>query len=381
MARPAIGKHVELQLWARTAGRCQFRGCNGLLYIDTVTKKRSNLGQISHIVAVSPDGPRGDPIRSPQLATDIRNLMLTCRDHGKVIDDAEKVVDYPEELLLEYKREHEQRIQMLTNALEDAQTHVILFQAAVDRQSVEIDEKAAFRAILPRYPAEEHALRIDLSDVSTPLDRPGYELLADTLTRQVREFLGRRPDGRRMTNISVFGLAPVPLLIHLGHLLGDLDHVDLFQRHRDSENWEWREEEESHDFYQMVPPLGPVDAAGAVALVLSVSANIKPDEIDEAVGGNATVYELRVSDPSRDFLRSRRRLEVFGWEVRRLLDLLQENLGHEDRVHVLAALPAPMAIALGRYAKRRHPPLVIYDYQQATRRFEPVLTINQRAEV
>ena len=378
-SRPTIAAQVQRELWACAAGRCQFRGCNKLLYLDSITKKRSNLGTISHIVAFSAEGPRGDADRSTKLATDISNLMLTCRDHAKVIDDREKVADYPKALLLEYKSEHERRIQMLTDATETSLTHVLLFQAAVDGRSVEIDERAAFRAILPRYTAEEHAVRIDLSDLVAPLGQPAdFELLAGAVAQKLKDFLERRPGGRRMTNISVFGLAPVPLLAHLGHLLGDLDHVDLFQRHRDSEDWEWQTEEETGSFYKVLLPSDNADADSTIAFVLSISARITPDEIEEAVGPNSTIYELRALEgPSRDFLRSRKRLDVFGWEVRRLFDRFQEDLGHDRPVHVLSALPAPMAIALGRYVKRRHPPFYIYDYQQDKHRFTRGLTINR----
>src|SRR5947207_2633788 len=105
-ARPTIPEQIQRELWARAAGRCEFRGCNKLLYKDGLTQKRSNLAVISHIVAFSPDGPRGDSIRSQQLEKNINNLMLTCRDHGKIIDDKEREMEYPEQLLIEFKREH-----------------------------------------------------------------------------------------------------------------------------------------------------------------------------------------------------------------------------------------------------------------------------------
>ena len=153
--RPTIPENVRYELWARAAGRCEFRGCNKFLCKDDLTQQRSNLGTISHIVAYSPTGPRGNPIRSKQLEKDINNLMLTCRDHGKVIDDKVRETEYTEETLREFKREHEQRIRMLTEAKEDAQTHVLLLQVPIDAQGFTINQTAAFRAVLPKYPAED----------------------------------------------------------------------------------------------------------------------------------------------------------------------------------------------------------------------------------
>ncbi len=89
------------------------------------------------------------------------------------------------------------------------------------------------------------------------------------------------------------------------------------------------------------------------------------------------VYELRAREPGLDFLRSRKRLEIFGYEVRRLLDVIR-NHAHEKPVHVFAAVPAPVAIEFGRHIKGYHPPFLIYEYQKGNRAYAPALTVNLR---
>src|SRR5438270_7084309 len=172
--RPTIPEQIQRELWARAAGRCEFRGCNKLLYKDSLTQKRANLAVISHIVAYSLDGPRGDVVRSQQLEKDISNLMLTCRDHGKINDDKAREVEYPEELLSECKREHELRIRMLTEAKEDAQTDVLILQVPIDKHPIAIDHTSVFRAILPKYPAEETPTIIDLSGIAIETSSEGF---------------------------------------------------------------------------------------------------------------------------------------------------------------------------------------------------------------
>ena len=178
--------------------------------------------------------------------------MLTCRDHGKVIDDKAREQDYPEALLQEFKVEHEQRIRMLTESTEEAQTHVLLLQVPIDGRTLEIDEKAAFRAILPRYPAAEGAIIIDLSGVTLPTDRQGFfPTMAECISARVQEELSRRTGSRKIKRLSVFALAPIPLLVHFGHLLGDVEYIDLYQRHRDRQDWTWKEDEEAGEFYDV----------------------------------------------------------------------------------------------------------------------------------
>ena len=46
-----------MMLCARSAGRCQFRGCNKVLFRDGITLEEFNNSNVAHIVASSPDGP------------------------------------------------------------------------------------------------------------------------------------------------------------------------------------------------------------------------------------------------------------------------------------------------------------------------------------
>lgn len=100
--RPAIPENVKRELWIKSGGRCEFRGCNKYLYKDGVTKQPRNLANIAHIVSWTPTGPRGNQ-NSEKLATDISNLMLTCSEHNNLIDDPRYVEMYPVELLQQYK--------------------------------------------------------------------------------------------------------------------------------------------------------------------------------------------------------------------------------------------------------------------------------------
>lgn len=374
--RPAIPQAIQRELWGRAAGRCQFRGCNALLYKDGLTQQRSNLGIISHIVSFSPSGPRGDAVRSPLLATNIHNLMLTCRNHGKLIDDEEREDEYPEELLLAFKHEHEDRVRQATQSTEDAQTHVLILQVPIDGQDVYIHPTVAHRAILPRYPAAEHPLVIDLSGIKLRAEGEAFfTLMSQSIAEQIQAILTRRASKERIHHLSVFALAPIPLLMYTGHCLGDIACVDLYQRHRDQQDWAWKQDEEADAFYEAIIP-EHTDVEHPIALVFSISGWMSRDRVVQALGDEALIYEIRAREPSRDFLRSRKRLELFGYEVRKMLVALRDAHTHHTPIHVFAALPAPMAIEFGRTIKPFDTPFVIYEYQNSQRTFVPALTIN-----
>ncbi len=378
--RPSIPEQVQRELWARAAGRCEFRGCNKLLYKDGLTHIRSNLAVISHIVAYSPDGPRGDSVRSKQLEKDIKNLMLTCRDHGKIIDDKACEIEYPEVLLSEFKREHEMRIRMLTEAKEDAQTHVLLLQVPIDKRTVVIDQAEVFRAILPKYPAEETATIIDLNGMAIATTSEGFfQVAAQSIAEQTRDYLRNRFDKRGIKHLSVFALAPVPLLIYFGYLLGDIDHVDLYQRHRNSQDWLWKDEVEGEGFYEVFYPETTFESRGKIALLLSVSNLVKRSEVEATLGEVPLVYEIRAKDPGLDFLRSRKLLEMFGYEARKLLEFLRVSYDHACEIHLFAAVPAPIAIEFGRHIQGHHPLFLVYEYQRAVREHVPAFRVNIRS--
>ena len=51
---------VRCLLWGRAAGRCEFAGCNKVLWKSSVTQERVNIAQKAHIYSFSDDGPRGN---------------------------------------------------------------------------------------------------------------------------------------------------------------------------------------------------------------------------------------------------------------------------------------------------------------------------------
>jgi len=51
-------------------------------------------------------------------------------------------------------------------------------------------------------------------------------------------------EAETIKHLSVFGLGPIPLLIYLGTLLSNKIATDFFQRHRDAENWTWKDSNE-----------------------------------------------------------------------------------------------------------------------------------------
>ena len=130
MSQTNIPQKVKLKLWLAAGGRCEYRGCNIPLWQDSLDLKDMNKSYLAHIVADTPGGPRGDPIFSPQLAKDVSNIMLLCDEHHRKID-REQVAEHPVVLLQGMKKEHEERIELLTSISPLSKTHVVLYGANI----------------------------------------------------------------------------------------------------------------------------------------------------------------------------------------------------------------------------------------------------------
>lgn len=88
-------------LFARSGNICAFPGCNTLL-VDSVGNV---IGEICHIAAQSPGGPRYDVQQTEAERHGVDNLLLLCANHHKTIDGDEAV--YPIPLLKGMKEAHE----------------------------------------------------------------------------------------------------------------------------------------------------------------------------------------------------------------------------------------------------------------------------------
>lgn len=53
MARKSIPETVKLQLWVKSAGRCEFKGCNKPVWRNELTLSEGNFAEVAHIIGSS----------------------------------------------------------------------------------------------------------------------------------------------------------------------------------------------------------------------------------------------------------------------------------------------------------------------------------------
>lgn len=361
-------------LWARAAGRCQYRGCNCDLIGDLIAgKDDAQFGLVAHIVADAPNGPRGDLVRSRHLADNIHNLMLLCHTHHKLID-VDDVAKHPEDVLLAMKAEHEVRISMVVGMQPDRASHVLIYAANVGGHAAPVNYSEAASAMLPdRHPAESRAIEIQLiGSAFHDGDQKFWDNEVENLRRHFVTKVKGRLDDRSISHLSVFALAPQPLLIELGRLLGDITDVDVRQLHREPKGWRWAEDGSPLQF-QVRRPTSP---QGRPALVIGISATVTDERIIAALGPEVSIWSISVEEPHNDAMRRRSDLQAFRHTLRSLLNDIKATHGEAAEIAIFPAVPVSVAVEIGRvWMPKADLPMVIYDQNRATGGFARALSI------
>jgi hypothetical protein len=372
MSLTSVPERVRLVLWGKAAGRCEYEGCNERLWLDGLTKAEFNAAYVAHIVADSPGGPRGDKILSAQLKSDLSNLMLACDKHHRLID-IEQVTEHPVQRLREMKRKHEERIERLGSLTADKQSHVLLYGANIGEHSAPLSARNAIQAMLPDwYPAESKPLEIGLRNSSVDDRTVEYwewetKHLEAKIAQQVRPRLAQGD----ISHLSVFAIAPQPLLILLGALLSDIPAAEVYQRHREPPNWEWRDDPE----YPAYSLIEPSETSGPPVLIFSLSATII-DERVRAVIPDATIWKISVPTPHNDFLKTRQQARDFRQLMRQTMDKIKMRHGQNATIHIFPAMPVALAVELGRIRMPKADlPFTVYDEDRANGGFKCALSI------
>lgn len=359
-------------LWGKAAGRCEFHGCNKVLWKDNLTQKDGNKAQAAHIYAFSSKGPRGNEGIDEELINELDNLMLACHSCHKTMDDNPKI--YPVELLQRWKAKHELRIETVTGVDPDKNSHVVLFGSNIGPQNTHLNFKGAAQALFPlRFPFDNKAIELGTaSKAFTDADAALFKTEADHLRKEFDRKIKQPLEDKVINHVSVFGLAPQPLLILLGSLLQDIVEADVFQRHRNPQTWKWPEQAEQLN-YELVQP---AEFDGSPSLVIEFTAAVTDDRVRDVLP-DANIWRLQIPEKSNDHIKCREDLSNFRKQVHQILGDIQEKHGHQIPLHIFPVAGVSVAVELGRVRQpKAHMPWIIYDQNKKHDGFFEALTID-----
>lgn len=137
----SISDNTAKILWGRAAGICSNPSCREDLTVLIKGNCNFNVGEMAHVVARSPDGPRGE---SGGGSDEYENLVLLCPTCHRTVDKAPSGV-YPAAMLHRWKVEHERAIRvsgsnLIFNSVRELKAFVVGILA---------ENKALWRSIGP----------------------------------------------------------------------------------------------------------------------------------------------------------------------------------------------------------------------------------------
>lgn len=371
---------VVAELWTRAGGRCEFHGCNAYLLEDELTTNTVKLANIAHIVARSKNGPRGDDPLPFSERNKISNLMLACTKCHTVIDDKKLETEYPKEVLHKYKNDHEARIRYVTGLGVEHETSILRVIGNIRGDSVSASNEEVRVAVLdagkyPRYLGDERTIEVDLHSLPEEVNETYWQSATAKINEVVERMIVTDIESKKVKHISIFALARIPVLVHLGNALGDKVAADLYQHHRDDPvGWKWRQGE-SVDFVTNLLQEGTDKKK--VALIISLSGKIDLTTLPDHIDSSYFIYEIAPvgKEPSRSLLLAKETLDAFQRTYQTMLRTIESEHGKRIDMHFFAAIPAPVAVICGReLLKDVDPHLHIYD--RTADGYQFALTIN-----
>ena len=165
-------------------------------------------------------------------------------------------------------------------------------------------------------------------------------------------------------SISVFGFAPIPLLVLYGNQFANRPNVDIYQLKKDTSTWEWEARAPKLDI--KTHWYNKINTSNA-AIMLSFSGKVNIDKVEKCIDLTSfSIVELSIDEPYDDFLRSKEQLNEFILAFRKVKSQF-ESLG-------VKKIPIGFAISIGQaYNPNYDAQLVTYDYKQGV--YTKVFTI------
>lgn len=372
--RKRLGEKPTIELWVKSGGRCEYVTCNKPLWKDSLTLRKMNKGYISHIIAASDNGPRGEKGKSEELELELSNLMLLCDECHNRIDKAQ-VSEHPKEVLIKMKQDHEKRIEMVTSIEPDKKSNAIIYTANIGdfEPSISFMDSAMAMREATYFPSSDLPIYLGLQKgVFTDDKKEYWKIQESQLFNSYRDKVKPLLELDK-PHFSIFGFAPQPLLIKLGVQLSEITNCEIYQNHREPEQtWKWPVEQVQIE----VQFKEPIDKTKKAVLIISMSDMVNRDRIHTVLGKEVSIWEITVQKPNRNILKSKQTLENFKNVVRDAYSNIRRSQGERSEIHLFPVMPNSCAIETGRvWMPKVDLPLIIYDQNKNRDGFYKTITI------
>lgn len=349
------------ELYQRAACMCEFENCGVPLFFDLRSGQPVNNGDFAHIIPSSANGPRGSEDDTGYKIDSPENRILLCKKHHKLVDA--DVQHYPSGVLRRMKRRHEDKVRGFQSIIcADASLACIITARIKGNQEVVVSDQSVNEAIVAngRPLAEQFPQRKDLASDW----KYGTKAYWQSMMIQLGEYANRmvsliKSKGESGLVLSVFPLAPIPVIVKFASIIGDKVSVESFPKLRGTHPWCWRVASKVNEFCYKRVKVGR--RPGRVALVVSATAPILEAFLSEQ-NYNGDVYHIWPRRIGLDPVKTHEDLASFRCAYHDALGEIQRVHGSSVKVDVFPCVPNVIAFEIGcKRMLKVHPVMTIYE--------------------
>ena len=379
--RKYVSESTRIRIWAKAAGRCVLCATYLLDGADSFWHAIP-VGQTAHIIGAGSgmNAPRGESDLDANARAFEENLLLLCYSCHKRIDDKVYRDKYTVDFLTQKKQLHERRVREVTDFAILRPTSVVTVSADIRGTAAPVSLSQVAEALRPEGYT---GLGDDTRNGAFTLHLPGnsndgwawdaHRTELDRLTARVAEAV----TAGDIETISVFALAPIPSLVYLGSKLDDKTETRLFRRKRvdDVTAWVWDDGIQTPKFD--VTRISSPTPANEATVIVELTSPVKESRLPS---GLTSLPHFKISPtgqkPHPELISTRAALEEFGRAWREALARIENDFPDVRMLHLIASVPAPAAIAMGRYRMRTAQPRMVV-YQLTDEGYETAMEVTE----
>lgn len=219
--------------------RCQFSGCGKDLMKHRATGATSKSSYFAHIIASSPDGPRGSTTLSHALSADVNNYLLLCDECHRRID-REDPDRFTVDVLRKMRRDSLVEVERLLDSLQHKEAIPVAIVGNITGQSAHLDwrdvEEGLWSRKLRKTPGHPYTFLENGWSTHDPHSQSYWSLLLQGMgaeLAQMRKLLAPNPGAPGGgKHFAILPLHSTSVLVLAGRIFGEAASATVLQFRR-----------------------------------------------------------------------------------------------------------------------------------------------------
>lgn len=192
-----------------------------------------------------------------------------------------------------------------------------------------------------------------------------YEQLAAAQRKIFTEEIEPVLEANPMALVTYFGIAPIPLILHLGFLF-NMRKVNARNRTHKDQSWKWQGREQSDAPFEIIiegRPVTKIPEKGAIVMIVETSFKVDDLDVAKVVPDPIASVCIRLKVIGRDELKEEQEMLQVAQAFQDILDQLWTICHPDSEVHLFAGIPAGLAFLMGsKIHSSSHHKVITYKY-------------------